>query len=190
MLVCAATVLSLLLLCPTLCVCYTQVLLQSSPSKSGAIHTLAVAAGGRYDGLLRSLWSPAAASLMPPPGAVGVSINCEKLMMLLLQRRSDKLGASHGPGGFTGGLELEGGRLPAGQCDVLVCSKGGDGMLQVSVVEAAVAANAAAAGGAEESFLCGRLGCDLSDHSRMSGCLPQDVDCQPVPYCVDVPCGL
>lgn len=112
-----------------------QVLLQSTPTHSGAMYTSAVAAGGRYDALLRSLWSPAAATLMPPPGAVGVSINCEKIVKMLLQKRRHKAGAAHGHGsaaaGF-GGLGLEGGgRLPAGQCDVLVCARGDDGMLQV-----------------------------------------------------------
>lgn len=47
-----------------------QVLLQSHTHHGdGVIHTSAVAAGGRYDALLRSLWSPAAAALMPAPGA-------------------------------------------------------------------------------------------------------------------------
>jgi histidyl-tRNA synthetase len=112
-----------------------QVLLQSTPTHSGAMYTSAVAAGGRYDALLRSLWSPAAATLMPAPGAVGVSINCEKIVKMLLQKRRHKAGVAHGHGsaaaGFAG-LGLEGGgRLPAGQCDVLVCARGEDGMLQV-----------------------------------------------------------
>lgn len=32
------------------------------------VQTSAVAAGGRYDALLRNLWSPAAAAVMPAPG--------------------------------------------------------------------------------------------------------------------------
>jgi histidyl-tRNA synthetase len=113
-----------------------QVLLQSTPTHSGAMYTSAVAAGGRYDALLRSLWSPAAATLMPPPGAVGVSINCEKIVKMLLQKRRHKAGAAHSHGGAAAGFAgvgLEGGgRLPAGQCDVVVCARGEDGMLQVS----------------------------------------------------------
>jgi hypothetical protein len=74
---------------------------------------------------------------MPAPGAVGVSINCEKIVKMLLQKRRHKAGgAAHGHGGAAAGgfagLGLEGGgRLPAGQCDVLVCARGEDGMLQV-----------------------------------------------------------
>jgi histidyl-tRNA synthetase len=127
-----------------------QVLLQSPHSHSGIILTSAVAAGGRYDGLLKSLWSPAASALMPPPAAVGASINCEKLIKLLLQRRlasssrsrTGSGGMAHASGGsgsnssgMHGGLGLGLGaveRLQSSQCDVLVCARGGGGMLQVS----------------------------------------------------------
>lgn len=105
-----------------------------SPAQSGTMYTSAVAAGGRYDGLLKSLWSPAAATIMPAPGAVGVSINCEKLIRTLLQRGQHKGGHGYmqgAVGGLPGALGLQGGRLQTGQCDVLVCAKGGDGMLQV-----------------------------------------------------------
>jgi histidyl-tRNA synthetase len=55
------------------CTVVLQVLLQShSHHGYNVIHTSAIAAGGRYDSLLRSLWSPAAAALMPAPGAGGV----------------------------------------------------------------------------------------------------------------------
>ncbi|KAF8070961.1 GCN2 [Scenedesmus sp. PABB004] len=110
-----------------------QVLLQSPPSAAGTVCTNAVAAGGRYDGLLRSLWSPAASAVLPPPGGVGVSINCTKLITLLQRRRAHRAGAGgHAHGGGHGGAGLEGpGRLPAGACDVVVCARGGDGMLEV-----------------------------------------------------------
>lgn len=63
--------LTLHVFCPPLFV--LQVLLQSHSHHHAysVIHTSAVAAGGRYDALLRSLWSPAAATLMPAPGAGG-----------------------------------------------------------------------------------------------------------------------
>eukprot|EP00882_Tetradesmus_deserticola_P024052 GHRQ01026269.1.p1 GENE.GHRQ01026269.1~~GHRQ01026269.1.p1 ORF type:complete len:133 (+),score=34.24 GHRQ01026269.1:735-1133(+) len=75
---------------------------------------------------------------MPAPGAVGVSINCEKLVKMLLQKRQKAARAAHGAGGAaaagSGGVGLEaGGGLPAGQCDVLVCARGEDGMLRVSL---------------------------------------------------------
>ncbi|KIZ01806.1 putative serine/threonine-protein kinase GCN2 [Monoraphidium neglectum] len=44
-----------------------------------------VAAGGRYDALVRSLWSPAALALGPPPGAVGATLNLERLVKLVSQ---------------------------------------------------------------------------------------------------------
>jgi hypothetical protein len=44
-----------------------------------------VAAGGRYDALLRALWSPAAHAAGPPPGAYGATLNVEKLVRLLAQ---------------------------------------------------------------------------------------------------------
>eukprot|EP00879_Flechtneria_rotunda_P020690 GHRR01021775.1.p1 GENE.GHRR01021775.1~~GHRR01021775.1.p1 ORF type:complete len:370 (+),score=88.89 GHRR01021775.1:808-1917(+) len=120
-----------------LCLSFVQVLLRSPPAPSGTVITSAVAAGGRYDQLLRSLWSPAAAALMPPPGAVGVSINCEKLIKLVLQWRRPRsamaaAAASHGSNHSLGGVGLEGGeRLPTSRCDVVVCARAGDGMLQM-----------------------------------------------------------
>jgi hypothetical protein len=76
--------------------------------------------------------------------AVGVTLNCEKVVKMLtaLQRRQQAragvLGAAgaHAPG--TTGLLLEGGgRQPSSQCDVLVCARGGDGRLQVGAAAVA-----------------------------------------------------
>lgn len=109
-------------------------LLQSvqSNSTSSLVLTSAVAAGGRYDALLRSLWSPAAATLMAPPSGVGVSINVEKLARLLQQRRRVGRIERHGAGHTTSWAQHDGGppgRLPARVVDVVVCVRGGDGML-------------------------------------------------------------
>jgi histidyl-tRNA synthetase len=41
-----------------------------------------VAAGGRYDGLLRSLWPPASAAGWPAPCGVGATLNVEKIASL------------------------------------------------------------------------------------------------------------
>lgn len=47
-----------------------------------------VAMGGRYDSLLRALWTPAASSVGgPPPGAVGLSVNVERLARMIDQIR-------------------------------------------------------------------------------------------------------
>lgn len=71
--------------------------------------------------------------------AVGVTLNCEKVVKMLtaLQRRQQAragvLGAPGAHASGTTGLLLEGGgRQPSSQCDVLVCARGGDGRLQVS----------------------------------------------------------
>lgn len=64
--------------------CLFQVhLLGSSPGGSTAM----VALGGRYDALLRASWTPAAAAAGPPPGAVGASLNVERLVLTLEARR-------------------------------------------------------------------------------------------------------
>lgn len=71
---------------------------------------------------------------MPPPGAVGVSINCEKLIKAALQRGQQRGSQGYGHQAVTGvpgAFGFQGGRLHTGQCDVVVCAKGGDGMLQV-----------------------------------------------------------
>ncbi|KAI8469455.1 MAG: hypothetical protein J3K34DRAFT_459347 [Monoraphidium minutum] len=79
-----------------------------------------VAAGGRYDALLRSLWSPAALALGPPPGAVGATLNLERLVRLVSQARMPHRWADSGSA-----------RFPPSQADVLVCARGGDGHLRL-----------------------------------------------------------
>jgi hypothetical protein len=83
---------------------------------------------------------------------VGVTLNCEKLVKLLAALQQQRQAAraavgSFGAGGaagssqswgaagpLAGGLLLQGGgRVPGSQCDVLVCARGGDGLLQVCV---------------------------------------------------------
>jgi histidyl-tRNA synthetase len=44
-----------------------------------------VAAGGRYDGLLRSLWPPASAAGWPAPCGVGATLNVEKIAGLAFE---------------------------------------------------------------------------------------------------------
>jgi histidyl-tRNA synthetase len=44
--------------------------------------------GGRYDGLLRALWTPtASAAVGPPPSGVGLSVNIERLSRMIDQIR-------------------------------------------------------------------------------------------------------
>ncbi len=81
--------------------------------------TSVIAVGGRYDALMRALWSPAAAALAPPPGAVGVTLNVERLVKLVSQQRL--------PQGADGGSA----RVQSSAADVLVCSRGGSGLLKV-----------------------------------------------------------
>ena len=38
------------------------------------------AAGGRYDALVKSLWPAAAGAVAPPPGAVGLTVNADRLV--------------------------------------------------------------------------------------------------------------
>ena len=61
--------------------------------------TLMVAVGGRYDALLRNLWPAAALTVQPPPGAVGVTINLEKIIKIIQQHRTT--GAAAGGLGFS-----------------------------------------------------------------------------------------
>ena len=70
--------------------------------------------------------------------AVGVTLNCEKIVKLLHQRHQHRAGLLLAPGGshgaaagFAGLLQEGGGRQPGSQCDVLVCVRGRDGRLLV-----------------------------------------------------------
>lgn len=48
-----------------------------------------VSVGGRYDALLRSVWSPAASAAGAlPPAAVGATVNVEKLRRFVAQSHS------------------------------------------------------------------------------------------------------
>ncbi|CAK0752569.1 hypothetical protein CVIRNUC_002156 [Coccomyxa viridis] len=69
-----------------------------------------IAVGGRYDGLIRSFWPP---SQWQPMGAVGTTLNVERLISLASPQNH--------PGRST---------LQASQAEVLVCAKGGGGLLK------------------------------------------------------------
>ncbi|KAG2496142.1 hypothetical protein HYH03_005744 [Edaphochlamys debaryana] len=95
-----------------------------------------VAVGGRYDALLRALWasghsahhSPSpyhAYGALPPPGAVGATLNVERLITCVSQQRAAAAAAAAVGGGAPLGLQS----LEASKADVLVCARGGDGAL-------------------------------------------------------------
>lgn len=65
----------------------------SGSSSSSGTHVIAI--GGRYDGLLKALWPRGAAVGVLPPGAVGATINAERLVSLLLTRRGTPPSRSH-----------------------------------------------------------------------------------------------
>lgn len=46
------------------------------------LHCLVGLAGGRYDGLLKAAWQQAAVTSSPPPAAVGLTLNAERLTLL------------------------------------------------------------------------------------------------------------
>ncbi|CAL8462314.1 g1847 [Coccomyxa elongata] len=77
-----------------------------------------LAVGGRYDWLLKSLWPPAMGAAM---GAVGVTLNVERLFALA---------APQGKRGRSATLQ-------ASQAEVLVCAKGGGGLLRERMALAA-----------------------------------------------------
>ncbi|GIL65935.1 hypothetical protein Vafri_19563, partial [Volvox africanus] len=101
-----------------------------------------VAVGGRYDALLRALWvtstaaTASATSGQHPhahgslagyayaslPGAVGATLNVERLITGLSQQRAAMAGAAVYSMGLLRSLE-------ASKADVLVCARGGDGAL-------------------------------------------------------------
>eukprot|EP00898_Chlorokybus_atmophyticus_P003003 jgi/Chlat1/3703/Chrsp251S03860 len=78
-----------------------------------------VAIGGRYDGLVARLWP--AESVIGAPGAVGVSVACEKLAAARHRNMLEQAAAAGGAAG-NGGLMYD--------TDVLVCSRGGGGLLE------------------------------------------------------------
>ena len=47
-----------------------------------SLHKHAVYAGGRYDGLLKAAWQQAGLTSSPPPAAVGLTLNADRLTLL------------------------------------------------------------------------------------------------------------
>ncbi|GFR39626.1 hypothetical protein Agub_g90, partial [Astrephomene gubernaculifera] len=109
-----------------------------------------VAVGGRYDALLRALWAATPHAAVPyhlyggspPPGAVGATLNVERLIVSVSQQRAAAAAAAAAAGGGGSGLGAAGGAgyymgfgagvaggLEASKADVLVCARGGDGAL-------------------------------------------------------------
>ena len=89
-----------------------------------------VAAGGRYDAWLAAAWQPRAE--VPPPGACGVSVAVRKAAALAEAAASDpvnKMSGTHQPSS-------------AASTDVLVCAKGGGGLIAERLQLAAALRNA------------------------------------------------
>ncbi|KAK9831407.1 hypothetical protein WJX81_002476 [Elliptochloris bilobata] len=76
-----------------------------------------VAVGGRWDGLLKAAWPVNAPSAGVPPGAAGITLNVERLLDCLPSTRSPAMRAS--------------------QAEVLVCARGGGGLLRERMALAA-----------------------------------------------------
>ncbi|GAX82154.1 hypothetical protein CEUSTIGMA_g9582.t1 [Chlamydomonas eustigma] len=87
--------------------------------------TAMVAVGGRYDALLRSMWTPAAYASGMPPGAVGATVNVERLTRLLGQSLSSRQQQQQAEGGLSSQQVL----IRQSQAEVLILSRGGDGLL-------------------------------------------------------------
>jgi translation initiation factor 2-alpha kinase 4 len=89
-----------------------------------------VAAGGRYDAWLAAAWQPRAE--VPPPGACGVSVAVRKAAALAEAAASEpvnKMSGTHQPSS-------------AASTDVLVCAKGGGGLIAERLQLAAALRNA------------------------------------------------
>eukprot|EP00798_Chlamydomonas_sp_ICE-L_P001600 gene1601-32989_t len=85
-----------------------------------------VAVGGRYDALVHSLWSQSAYVAGPPPSSVGATVNVERLIKLLTQAVGMD-GMSNVQPDASQPLSS----VPTSQTQVLVCSRGGNGHLDV-----------------------------------------------------------
>lgn len=48
----------------------------------GALLKYGGCAGGRYDGLMKAVWQQAAVTSSPPPAAVGLTLNADRLTLL------------------------------------------------------------------------------------------------------------
>ncbi|KAL0052345.1 hypothetical protein WJX82_000639 [Trebouxia sp. C0006] len=76
--------------------------------------TSLVAVGGRYDGLMKAVWQQAGVTSSPPPAAVGLTLNADRLTLLASAPKAKAPSA-----------------IPyLSQADVLVCAKGGGGLLK------------------------------------------------------------
>ncbi|KAG1662775.1 hypothetical protein FOA52_006801 [Chlamydomonas sp. UWO 241] len=85
---------------------------------TGGEATSLIAVGGRYDALVRSCWSAGAYAAGPPPGAVGLTMNAERLVARLASRRG-------------GGSGADGTSALPSQHDVLVVCRGPGGLMEL-----------------------------------------------------------
>jgi hypothetical protein len=90
-------------------------------------HTHTWAALRRYDALLRALWAPAAASAAPPPGAVGATLNVERVVKLLAQHQAEAQEAAAAAGVVSGALPASQVHPGAGRCCGCGCCPLGGG---------------------------------------------------------------
>ncbi len=80
--------------------------------------TCACHVAARYDALLKALWSPATdGSISAPPGAVGATINVERVVRLLAQQEEQQEAAAAAAAG--GGNSSSGNSVPASQVRAL-----------------------------------------------------------------------
>ena len=92
-----------------------------SPSTRAAANGVCVAAGGRYDSWLSSVWPNHAAH--PPPGGVGVSVAVRKAATLAAAA-AQRTTSTHAV-------------AAAAATDVIVCARGGGGLIQERLALAA-----------------------------------------------------
>ncbi len=67
----------------------------ATAAPQAAVQCVTVAAGGRYDSLLRALWPPPQRAAWPAPGAVGATLNVDKLVALVDGMSSASVRALH-----------------------------------------------------------------------------------------------
>mmetsp|Transcript_24442 Transcript_24442/g.77195 ORF Transcript_24442/g.77195 Transcript_24442/m.77195 type:complete len:536 (+) Transcript_24442:148-1755(+) len=94
--------------------CLFQVHIRHRLSLGDPGATMCIAVGGRFDGLLGRFWTPKAGA---PPAAVGLTINAERLAMVAMLRKE---GEEEPPGAADSFVS---------QAEVLVCCRGGGGLL-------------------------------------------------------------
>ena len=93
----------------------------NSPSTGAAANGVCVAAGGRYDSWLSTVWPSHAAH--PPPGGVGVSVAVRKAATLAASA-AQRTKSPHAV-------------AAAAATDVIVCARGGGGLIQERLALAA-----------------------------------------------------